>query len=129
MANKTCDLGMDQGAVNYCGQYNITSAGSINTYYTNDADAGTYGGYCTCPNGVRYAVGRNDTSSTLFCENGSPGEIFEYAGEWSNARVDCANLGCMECQQGHGMVNATWCKALLNNLSWPLLLSAIYIYL
>ena len=66
---------------------------SINQYI-NDANAGSFGGYYTCPDGNTYEVG--DVSGSG-CNNldgigGIAGECFQKSGPWSGKKVICGNV-------------------------------------
>jgi len=64
-----------------------------NKYEENAPGIGGWGGYCTCPDGSKYAVGDNfDACGSLACINGQSGECHRRKGEWSNKKVTCAGL-------------------------------------
>jgi len=64
-----------------------------NVYQTNAPNTGGWGGYCTCPDGSRYAVGDNeDSCGSLACVGGKPGSCSKTAGEWSNNKVTCGSV-------------------------------------
>jgi len=64
-----------------------------NNKYEKDAKTvGGWGGYCTCPDGSKYAVGdKYNACGSLSCVNGSFGKCFKYDGPWSRMKVTCGD--------------------------------------
>lgn len=69
----------------------VTCADAV-TY--NTPGVGSWGGYCTCPNGEKYGVGdMGDSCGSLACFGGTPSECTKRDNaEWSHKRVVCANF-------------------------------------
>merc|ERR1712194_51920 len=62
----------------------------VDKFFTNAKDAGTYGGFCTCPSGATYQVGtKNNDCNKMLCDGGKPGPCNEKAGIWSHKKVVC----------------------------------------
>jgi hypothetical protein len=79
--------GMDKRDINSL----LLSASNVYEQDVRQEEAGGWGGYCTCPNGERYAVGDlPDTDcGSLACVGGIAGKCNEDFGEWSHNKVTC----------------------------------------
>lgn len=66
--------------------------GNVNVFKSKPVIShGNFGGYCTCPDGGKYAVADGASHCmALLCKGGISGECFMKAGEWSGGMVDCA---------------------------------------
>ncbi|KAL1507971.1 hypothetical protein AB1Y20_007575 [Prymnesium parvum] len=63
---------------------------AVDFFKYDKAEAGEYGGACTCPNGKTYLVGdRKDDCGSLACYNGTAGECTRGSGDWSHNQVHC----------------------------------------
>jgi len=62
-----------------------------NVVTEHSADAGGWGGDCTCPDGQVYQAGdNNDDGQSLACVGGAAGMLHKKAGAWSGVSVVCS---------------------------------------
>ena len=100
-----------------------------NTFMSNSASAGGWGGSCTCPNGQVYQVGdQMDSCGSLSCKNGKSGTCNHHNGPWSGNKVTCEPInklipdrrvgafgGSCKCPNGKSIIvgdNMDSCKSL-----------------